>query len=163
MQTHHQAVTTQQTALAAAIKSANDKVADITKAQPQTNVTDLPLLIVREDLLGHHVVFLANTLDREKGQLSYWDLKKGSKPTPVSTAFYRSTRPVKDRDLVNKIVEQYSKEFGAKSVILRERLIKEGTAPRAEDGSISANDLNDYKLKLKAAFVKALDKALEEM
>jgi hypothetical protein len=155
--TRTQEVTLQQNALQAAMaRASNDKAPDIAKT-PQTNVTDLPLLIVREDLLGHYAVFLANTLDREKDQLSYWDLKKGSKPIAVSTAYYRSTKPVKDKAIVAKIVEQYSKEFGAKSVVLRERLIKEGSMPRDEVGGVNSESIEDFKARFRAAIDKMLE------
>ena len=155
-QTSHQSSTALQGALQSAIKASGDKVSSITKT-PTTSPDDLPLLIVREDLLGRHAVFLANTLDRENDTLSYWDLKKGNKPMPVSTAFYRSTKPVKDKTLVGKIVEQYSKEFGAKSVVLRERLIKEGSMPRDEGGGVNSESIEDFKTRFRAAIDKMLE------
>jgi hypothetical protein len=161
-QTHSQSVTTQQTALAAAIKSASDKaqekadnVANIVKAN-QPHSQELPMLIPRTDLLNQDVIFLAHTLDRTAETIQYYDMKKGSKPSTAGLGYYKSTRPIKDASKVTKMVQDYSKEFGVKEVILRERLVKSNAPEKAEDGSVNKADLEAWKQKLIQALTKTI-------
>lgn len=150
-------------ALAKATNEANAKahsnVAHIIKANsPQAAAHhELPALIPRTDLLNQDVIFLANTLDRDAETIQYYDMKKGSKPTTVSTAYYKSTRPVKDPARISQMVQQYSKEFGTKEVILRERLVKSSAAvERGDDGSVSKESLDEWKNKLVQALTKVI-------
>lgn len=120
------------------------------------NVNALPAVIARTDLLGHNVLFLADTHNRENDTIQYWDGKKGSKPTQAPIAFYHSTKPVQKAEDATKLVQDFSKETGAKEVIVRQRLVKESSLRRTPEGGVAPDDLNAYKERLIAAITKAI-------
>lgn len=145
-----------QGAVAAAMLKANKDHQATGATATFSNV--IPSVIPRTDLLNQDVIFLAHTLDREAETIQYWDMKKGSKPTTVGTAYYKSTRPVKDPQKVTQMVQTFSKEFGTKEVILRERLVK-SSMDRAEDGNVNSESIEDFK----ARFRNAIEKMLAEL
>ena len=139
----------------------------IMKPNTQAANSSLPMLIPRTDLLGGNGLFLAHTFDRSAKTIQFWDMKKGSKPRVVSKAFYDSTLPMVDREQSTKMVQEFSKEFGAKEVVLRSRLVKGSMADKEPDGSISQESLKAWKeetaKRMKAAFQVAFDKLVDEL
>lgn len=113
-------------------------------------------IIPRTDLLGHNVLFLADTHNREAGTIQYWDGKKGNKPQQAPVEFYKSTKPIKGEEDAKKLMQDFSQEFGVKEFIPRQRLVKESALPRSAEGSISADDIEAYKTRLIAAITKAI-------
>jgi hypothetical protein len=147
-----------QGAMASAILSAN-KEAEQKAAAPKQNTPALgtaPAIVPRKDLLGNHILFLADEQDTEAGTIKYWDGKKGSKPSTAPIEFYRSTKPMDNEQDVQKLVQGYSKETNQKEFLLRKRLIKETVLNRDVQGKSEKTDIDAYKQKLIAALTKAI-------
>ena len=145
----------QQAILRANEASSTKGTATILPANTAAVNHNIPMVIPRIDLLLNRVVFLANTLDRDAETIQYMDLKKGKKET-ASLAYYKSTTPVKESSDAIKMVNEFAKTTGAKELVMRERLVKASAPERKEDGSVSANDLTEWKQKLIAALTKTI-------
>lgn len=147
-------------AMQAAIHSANilSEQKNMEQKKNSPMLGSAPAIVPRRDLLGNRVLFLADTQNRETGSIQYWDGKKGSKLATAPLAFYKSTKPIDSEEEVKKFVQDYSKEFGQKEFILRQRLIKGSVLERDEDGKVDKVDVEALKVKLMQAFKDALDK-----
>ena len=150
-----------QGAMANAILEANKAMEQQAPAKKvaQPIVGTAPAIVPRKDLLNNNILFLADTQNRDDNSIQYWDGKKGSQPTSVSLAFYKSTKPIESEEEVKKLVQDFSKQFGKKEVILRQRLIKESVLNRDADGKAEKTDVDAYKQKLIAAITKAIMEA----
>jgi hypothetical protein len=131
---------------AGALKGSKDVVA---------NAPSMTSVVFRKDRINNFYTFLPETQDRKGGTVQMWDGKKGSKPFPVDTLFYKTTVPVED-EAVPGLVERFTKEFGVKQVVLRKRLFKE-SIQRDDEGKVEKVDIEDYKARLKVALIKAID------
>lgn len=150
-QTTHQAVTTQQNALQAALGRANEKaneksnnVAPITATGKDSVVSIVP----RSTILGERLVFLPASVDYEKSTIDYWDMKKGSKLRSAPLEFYRMSKPLDDQEEAVSIGSAFAKEFGHAHIHSRQRLVKKGSLERADDGSVNKRELDAWKQKL---------------
>lgn len=145
-----------QAAIHAANILATEKQAAPVNKNTQPAVANAPAIVPRRDLLGNRILFLADTQNREAGTIQYWDGKKGSKAGTAPLEFYKSTKPIESEEDVKKLVQDFSKEFGQKEVILRQRLIKESVLARDSEGKADKTDVDAYKIKLVAAITKAI-------
>jgi len=146
-----------QTAMSAALHSAN--IENIVKAgeAKSTDQLDSPALVCRVDLLGAKIVFLANSQDRTAGTIKFWGGKKGDKTLVTAPIdFYKSTRVIENEESVKKLVQDFSTTFGHKTVILRQRLVKSSVLDRDEGGNTNSVNVDEYKQKLIAAITKAI-------
>jgi len=140
--------------LAAALHSAN--LLAIEKASVQA-----PMIVVRQDLLGNRYVFLVDTHDRVNNTIKFWDGKKGSKPADAPIQFYKGTTPIENEEIRKKLIQDFSKEFGHKEIVVRQRLVKFSAAmERDEQGQAATVDVNDFKTRLLAAITKAINETL---
>lgn len=146
--------------MAAAILNANKEMEAKQTESKHTPNTPVPAIVVRKDLLGNRILFLADTQDLATGSIQYWDGKKGSKPATAPIEFYKSTKPIENGEEVKKLVQDYSKEFQQKEVVLRQRLIKSTVLNRDEQGNTEKVNVDDYKQRLLAAVTKAINETL---
>lgn len=81
-------------------------------------------ILVRRDSANLPAVFLLDTLDIDRGEISVWDAEPTHQPRPVPLSFYRQTRPTSDADesvLVRAFQDTFSPPGG---IVLRRRLWK---------------------------------------
>lgn len=152
---------TMPSAMQAAIHSANILSEQKTK-EKQVENTDAPLIIPCVDLLGNKIVVMADSLDTEKNTVQFYNLKQGNKPQTIDAAYYKSAKKIKDKTEVTKLVQDFSKATGVKSVVLRERLVKESARRQADvnkPGDAAAAN-KEFADKLISAITVAINKAL---
>lgn len=147
----NQNVTNMQGPMQAAIHAANISA----KEKADKDDTPMPAIVARQDLLGNKIIFLADTQTKE-GKITYWDGKKGSKPSTAPIEFYKSTKPLATKEEVIKMVQDFSKEFGVKNVEIRQRLIKGSVLHRDAEGNVEDKELDSYKERLIAAIAKTI-------
>ena len=115
-----------------------------------------PMIVLRRDLLNNKYIFLVDSHNRSTNTISFLDGKKGSKPVEAPIQFYHNTLPIESEDERKALVNFYTKETGAKTVHLRQRLVKSSVLERDEDGKGNTVDVDAYKQKLIAAITKAI-------
>lgn len=153
--TRTQEVTTQQTAMQAAIKAASDKQ----QASNVQNIKDSTLvsIVPRLSVLGEPLVFLPASVDYDANTIDFWDGKKGSKLRTAPIEFYRISKPYENQEDSGKLSGMFAKEFGHSLVHARQRLVKNGKLQRDNEGKANAIDIEDYKKRLLAAITKAIN------
>lgn len=140
-------------AIAQALHSANmESVMKAMEAAPTA-----PMLVCRKTLLNERVVFIAETQNREENTISFWAGKKGDKTlVKAPLEFYRSTKPCDSEEDVKRLVQDYTSTFKVSSVIIRQRLVKEGSIKADDSGHTNTVNVDEYKKKLIAALTKTI-------
>jgi hypothetical protein len=138
---------------------ATNILAEQKKEAEQKSIKAPPAVVFRKDLLNNRVAFLADTQNREADTIQYWDGKKGSKPTEVSMQYYKSTKPIESQEEVTKFVQDFSKEFGTKELVVRQRLLKSSVLDRDSEGKVDKTEIEAWKQKLLSSLTKIIMEA----
>jgi hypothetical protein len=112
-------------------------------------------IVVRKDRLGNFVVFDIDThAKNEQGEfIDAWD-GKSVKSAPID--YYKiATKPVSTEESA-KVSSDYAKAFKLTHVHVRQRLEK-NKIHGDNEGKANTVDIEDFKTRLKAAIIKAID------
>lgn len=155
-QTTAQQSTTQQNALQAAMLKASNEAAVKASNVTPIDKNQMVAIVPRVGILGEQLAFLPNTVNYDKGTIEYWNMKKGQKPQVAPLEFYKVSKPVDDKSVAAHISGAFAKEFGHQHILSRERLVKR-TVGRDTEGNANTVDIENFKSRLKAAIIKAID------
>ena len=140
---------------AAMLKASNEAAAKAPNVTP-IDKNQMVAIVPRVGILGEQLAFLPNTVNYEAGTIEYWNMKKGQKPQVAPLEFYKVSKPVDDKTVSAHISGAFAKEFGHQHILSRERLVKR-TVQRDNEGNANTVDIENFKSRLKAAIIKAID------
>jgi hypothetical protein len=143
-------------ALQQAAQALHDGVSNVSSID-----ADIPRIVVRQDVRGKQYVFFVDSEDRAAGTIEMFDVSTGkAEKETVKVEFYKqATKPVENVKEKDKAVEAVIKTFGVSRVIVRARLVKEGSLQQDEEGKANTVDVAAWKQRLIAAVTKAIMEA----
>jgi len=152
-----------QTAMSAALHSANiENIVKASATAPKTAST-MHTILVRRDVQGKPVVFLPDTFSKPDNKISYWAGDKNGTVQETTADYYFTSKPA-EPELSKEMADKYSTRFHAKEILVRQRLYKENSSlrkslPEKEGDEQAAR--KEFADKLVAAITKAVYSALE--
>jgi hypothetical protein len=143
-------------ALQVAAQALHDGVSNVSSID-----ADIPRIVVRQDVRGKQYVFFVDSEDRAAGTIEMFDVSTGkAEKETVKVEFYKqATKPVENVKEKDKAVEAVIKTFGVQRVIVRARLVKEGSLQQDDEGKSNNVDVDAFKKRLIAAVTKAIMEA----
>lgn len=139
-------------ALQVAVQALHDGANNVTHIDPET-----PRVVIRSDARSKLYAFFVDSENRTAGTLDMIDLSSGNaEKEVVNVSFYKqATMPVAD-DARDKAVAKLTKLLNVPRLIVRSRLVKEGSLNRDDEGKSNTVDIEAFKKRLIASITKAI-------